>query len=55
MLAVGIGGYLPPTVGVTLALGAMLGWLIDRRLAGRADAERARRRGVLHRLRPDRG
>jgi putative OPT family oligopeptide transporter len=47
VLAVGIGLYLPPTVGVTLALGAVLGWLIDRRLAGRADAERARRRGVL--------
>ena len=46
-LAVGIGLYLPPTVGVTLAVGAMLGWVIDRRLAGRPDAERARRRGVL--------
>ena len=47
VLAVGIGGYLPPTVGVTLALGAMLGWLIDGRLRGRVDADRARRRGVL--------
>jgi len=47
VLAVGIGLYLPPTVGVTLALGAILGWLIDRRLAARADGERARRRGVL--------
>ena len=47
VLAVGIGLYLPPTVGVTLAIGAMLGWLIDRRLAGRADGERGRRRGVL--------
>ncbi len=47
VLAVGIGLYLPPTVGVTLALGAMLGWVIDRRLAGGADAERGRRRGVL--------
>jgi len=47
VLAVGIGLYLPPTVGVTLALGAVLGWLIDRRLGARADAERARRRGVL--------
>ncbi len=47
VLAVGIGLYLPPTVGVTLALGAILGWLIDRRIAGRADADRARRRGVL--------
>jgi len=47
VLAVGIGLYLPPTVGVTLALGAILGWLIDRRLAPRPDADRARRRGVL--------
>ncbi len=47
VLAVGIGLYLPPTVGVTLGIGAILGWLTDRRLAGRADAERARRRGVL--------
>ncbi len=47
VLAVGIGLYLPPTVGVTLALGALLGWLIDRRLGARPDAERARRRGVL--------
>ncbi len=47
VLAVGIGLYLPPTVGVTLAIGAILGWVIDRLLAGRADAERARRRGVL--------
>ena len=47
VLAVGIGLYLPPTVGVTLAIGAILGWVVDRRLAGRADAERARRRGVL--------
>ncbi len=47
VLAVGIGLYLPPTVGVTLAAGAILGWIIDRRLAGRADAETARRRGVL--------
>jgi putative OPT family oligopeptide transporter len=47
VLAVGIGLYLPPTVGVTLALGAILGWIIDLRLAGRADGDRARRRGVL--------
>jgi putative OPT family oligopeptide transporter len=47
VLAVGIGLYLPPTVGVTLALGAILGWLIDRRLGARLDADRARRRGVL--------
>jgi putative OPT family oligopeptide transporter len=47
VLAVGIGIYLPPTVGVTLALGAILGWAIDGRLRGRPDAEPARRRGVL--------
>jgi putative OPT family oligopeptide transporter len=47
VLAVGIGLYLPPTVGVTLALGAILGWVIDRRVRGRADGERAQRRGVL--------
>jgi putative OPT family oligopeptide transporter len=47
VLAVGIGLYLPPTVGVTLGLGAVLGWVIDRGLRGRADEERAKRRGVL--------
>ncbi len=47
VLAVGIGLYLPPTVGVTLAIGATVGWIISRRLRGRADAERADRRGVL--------
>ncbi len=47
VLAVGIGLYLPPTVGVTLALGAILGWAIDRRLGARHDADTARRRGVL--------
>jgi putative OPT family oligopeptide transporter len=43
VLAVGIGLYLPPTVGVTLGLGAVLGWLIDRGLRHEA----AKRRGVL--------
>lgn len=47
VLAVGIGLYLPPTVGVTLAIGATLGWVIARRLRGRPDADRADRRGVL--------
>jgi hypothetical protein len=28
-------------------MGAILGWVIDRRLRGRPDAEQARRRGVL--------
>jgi putative OPT family oligopeptide transporter len=47
VLAVGIGLYLPPTVGVTLAVGAVLGWVVERHLRGRPDAERAGRRGVL--------
>ncbi len=47
VLAVGIGLYLPPTVGVTLAIGALLGWVIDRQLGARADADMARRRGTL--------
>lgn len=52
-LAVGLGIYLPPTIGMTLFLGAMLGYVIDKvlqqRLQGRPDAdlEHARRRGVL--------
>jgi putative OPT family oligopeptide transporter len=46
-LAVGIGLYLPPTVGVTLGIGAVLGWWVERGLRGRADAEQAGRRGVL--------
>lgn len=29
-LAVGLGIYLPPTIGMTLVLGALLGWLIQR-------------------------
>ncbi len=47
VLAVGIGLYLPPTVGVTLGLGAVLGWLIDRGLEGRPNEEADKRRGVL--------
>ena len=46
-IAVGIGLYLPPSIGVTLAIGAIMGWVINRRLRGRADAAEARRRGVL--------
>ncbi|WP_369337940.1 OPT/YSL family transporter [Comamonas guangdongensis] len=37
-LAVGLGIYLPPTIGLTLTLGALLGWLIHR--AVKAHAER---------------
>jgi len=56
VLAVGIGIYLPPTVTVTIAIGAFVGWLIDRALRRRAAANaadfetfaaRPRRRGVL--------
>ena len=52
----GIGIYLPPTIAVTLVLGAVLGWVIDRCLYKRsggasseaaATTERPRRRGVL--------
>lgn len=52
-LAIGLGIYLPPTVGMTLFLGAMLGHVVQtvlqRRLQGRPDAEleSAKRRGVL--------
>ena len=54
-LAVGLGIYLPPTVTVPLAIGAILGWAVERalkkRLAARridsAQAEQSRRRGVL--------
>lgn len=47
VLAVGIGLYLPPTVGVTLGLGAVLGWWVERGLRARPDPEQAGRRGVL--------
>ncbi|MDA8485762.1 oligopeptide transporter, OPT family [Pseudomonas resinovorans] len=56
VLAVGLGIYLPPTIGMTLVIGAALGWIIDRRLQQRAAtagqeldsyAEVPRRRGVL--------
>jgi putative OPT family oligopeptide transporter len=47
VLAVGIGLYLPPTVGVTLGIGAVLGWWVESGLRGRPDAEQAGRRGVL--------
>ncbi len=56
VLAVGIGIYLPPTISVTIVIGAFVGWLIDRRLRRRAAAtgadlkllaDRPNRRGVL--------
>jgi putative OPT family oligopeptide transporter len=56
VIAVGIGIYLPPTIGTTLVFGAVLGWLIERALKRRARArnagyegfaDHALRRGVL--------
>lgn len=46
-IAIGIGLYLPPSIGVTLAIGAIMGWMIERNLADRRDREQAGRRGVL--------
>lgn len=56
VLTVGIGMYLPPTVGVTIAVGGIVGWLSERTLRRRAASRRTpagdaadqpRRRGVL--------
>ncbi|MBI5780578.1 MAG: oligopeptide transporter, OPT family [Rhodocyclales bacterium] len=49
VLAVGLGIYLPPTIGMTLVVGALLGHAVERTLARRPAAEREepRRRGVL--------
>ncbi|MGI4977868.1 MAG: OPT family oligopeptide transporter, partial [Janthinobacterium lividum] len=49
VLTVGIGIYLPPTVGLTIAVGGILEWLTRRHLraAPEATRESARRRGVL--------
>ncbi|AYC31022.1 oligopeptide transporter, OPT family [Pseudomonas cavernae] len=48
VLAVGLGIYLPPTIGMTLVIGALLAWLLENALAKRGgDAESAKRRGVL--------
>lgn len=52
-LAVGLGIYLPPTIGLTLTAGAVLGYLIKRAIdarakhAGRAWAAAAEERGLL--------
>lgn len=52
-LAVGLGIYLPPTIGMTLALGALLGWLLQRAIArlaaqrGQDWAAGAEERGLL--------
>jgi putative OPT family oligopeptide transporter len=51
VLTVGIGIYLPPTVGLTIAVGGILEWLTRRHLrrhtAPEQASESARRRGVL--------
>lgn len=49
VLAVGLGIYLPPTIGMTLVVGALLGHAVERALARREAGEREepRRRGVL--------
>ncbi len=44
VLAVGIGLYLPPTVSVTLVIGAVLSWATDRTTRDREDT---RRRGTM--------
>ncbi|VVE09761.1 OPT family oligopeptide transporter [Pandoraea anhela] len=56
VIAVGIGIYLPPTIGSVLVIGALLGWIAQRVLKARAKAkgedygpyaEASERRGVL--------
>ncbi|CAM2148040.1 putative oligopeptide transporter HI_0561 [Pararobbsia alpina] len=56
VIAVGIGIYLPPTIGSVLVLGAVLAWIVERVLRARAKArnvdyekfaDHANRRGVL--------
>lgn len=52
-LAVGLGVYLPPTIGLTLAVGAALGWLVQRGVRraggvrGKAWEAAAEERGLL--------
>lgn len=52
-LAVGLGVYLPPTIGLTLAVGAALGWLVQRAIRtlgehrGAAWVAAAQERGLL--------
>ncbi len=52
-LAVGLGIYLPPTIGMTLLAGALLGWLIQRAMhqhgarKGQAWVKAAEERGLL--------
>lgn len=46
-LAVGIGIYLPMDATEPVILGALIGWLYDRAVSGRANADMAKRFGVL--------
>lgn len=46
-LAVGLGIYLPTATTLMIVVGAVAGWLYDRRAARGADPARARRLGVL--------
>ncbi len=56
VLAVGLGIYLPPTIGMTLVVGALIAWLLEKALEKRAAAagvdeeayaDEPKRRGVL--------
>ncbi|UVE18002.1 oligopeptide transporter, OPT family [Pseudomonas sp. LS44] len=49
VLAVGLGIYLPPTIGMTLVVGALLAWLLEQAQArrGGSDGDSMQRRGVL--------
>ena len=46
-LGVGMAIYLPATLTLPVVIGAVAGWLYDRRVAGRPDSESAKRLGVL--------
>jgi putative OPT family oligopeptide transporter len=46
-LGVGMAIYLPATLTLPVVVGAVAGWLYDRRVAGRSDGEAAKRLGVL--------
>jgi len=48
-LAIGMGLYLPPSVQYPIVIGAVMGYLVQKILAGRGDAEReeAHNRGTL--------
>ena len=46
-LAIGIGIYLPPSATQPVVVGAIIGWLYERRMDKRPNAEMAKRFGVL--------